>query len=235
MLYRESNLVPRSHVDVNHGMEHLYAMKEARYFAGARRDLLDLLPSSTAASVLEVGCGQGGTGALAIAAGKCGTYCAVELSSEAGKIAAQRLSDVVIGDVERVQLPWQPASFDVLIMSEVLEHLIDPWSTLRRLRPLLRNGATVLASSPNVSHYRIISMLLRGEWRHEDSGPMDQTHLRWFTPRSYKRAFESSGFAVDAITPVAIHGWKARVVICLSLGCAFHLVTRQLMLQGHAV
>jgi hypothetical protein len=93
----------------------------------------------------------------------------------------------------------------------------------------------VLASSPNAAHYEIIFMLLRGEWRSEDFGPMDRTHLRWFTPHSYRCMFESCGFKVDEVTGVARSGWKAKALIGLSLGAAFHLVTRQIMLRAHVV
>jgi 2-polyprenyl-3-methyl-5-hydroxy-6-metoxy-1,4-benzoquinol methylase len=102
---------------------------------------------------------------MALASGKCQAYCGVELFDRAAAIASQTLTQVVVGDVEKVELPWKPTSFDALIMSEVLEHLVDPWAALRRLRPLLKPGAMVFASSPNASHYEVILMLLRGDWR----------------------------------------------------------------------
>jgi 2-polyprenyl-3-methyl-5-hydroxy-6-metoxy-1,4-benzoquinol methylase len=212
-----------------------YAAKQSHYFAGARPDMVALLPSSPLASILEIGCGQGGTGALALSEQKCVRYCGIELFEGAAADASRRLTEVVVGDVEKVDLPWEEGSFDALIMSEVLEHLVDPPATLRRLRPLLKPGGIVMASSPNAAHYEVILMLLRGEWRSEDAGPMDRTHLRWFTPRSYQRMFESCGFKVDEISSVARPGWKARALMRMSRGTAFHLIARQIMLRGHAV
>jgi len=214
------------------GNELAYAAKDSSYFAGARTDIINQLPEARDHAILEIGCGNGGTGAMALAAGKCGAYCGVELFSGAAAEAARTLSEVVVGDVEKVEIRWKPATFDALILSEVLEHLVDPHAVLKKLRPLLKPGALVFASSPNVAHYEFITMLLRGEWREADFGPNDRTHLRWFTPRSYRRLFENCGYVVDEIASVAQPGWKAKAFIGLTLGRGFPLVTRQIMLRG---
>ena len=61
----------------------------------------------------------------------------MELLSSAAERAKERISEVVVGDVEEIALPWSSSSFDVLILSEVLEHLVDPWAVLKKLWPLL--------------------------------------------------------------------------------------------------
>ncbi len=159
-----------------------YDLKDESYFAMARRDYVAELPHAPDAAILEIGCSNGATGALALAEGKCGRYCGVELFDGPAAVARERLTEVVVGDVEELELPWPPGTFDALILSEVLEHLRDPWAVLRRVRPLLRPGAVVFASTPNVAHREIIVMLLRGRWELRSYGPMDATHLRWFTP-----------------------------------------------------
>jgi hypothetical protein len=68
----------------------------------------------------------------------------------------------------------------VLIAGEVLEHLVDPWVALKRLRRFLRPDALAMASSPNVPHHSTIRMLLKGERTLANSGRMDRTHLRWY-------------------------------------------------------
>ena len=211
----------------------LYEEKSEHYFRGARRDYVAALPLSQEASILEVGCGSGATGALALQEGRCARYCGVELVPEAAAEAKVKLTEIVVGDVERIELPWSPASFDALILSEVLEHFADPWAVLRRLRPLMKPGALVLASSPNVSHFSVIWGLLRGEFSLASEGIMDRTHLRWFTPRSYRQMFEDCGFQVDAIHALTEQEKLARVVDRISGGRLGHLFWYQTNLRAH--
>jgi len=42
-----------------------YAVKPASYFSNARADFVDRLPRDGTAEILEIGCGNGATGALA--------------------------------------------------------------------------------------------------------------------------------------------------------------------------
>ena len=134
-----------------------YAGKDASYFDRARADLVARLPRDPSAAILEIGCGTGATGALALATGRCGHYSGVELFETAAAEARGVLSEVLTGDVERLDPPWQPAVFDALILSDVLEHLIEPGRLLHRLVPFIRPGGIVLASSPNIAHWRVIA------------------------------------------------------------------------------
>lgn len=207
-----------------------YANKTESYFGGERTDYINALPPN--ARVLEIGCGSGATGALALSSGRAASYHGVELNPEAAAIAASKLTNVVVGDVEEMEFPWPPASFDALILSEVLEHLRDPWRTLARLLPSLKPGGGVFASSPNVAHHHIIRMLVAGDFRLENEGPMDATHLRWFTPSSYADLFTESGFVVDDVRPVSSLTAKQRWVAKLTRKP--HLFWYQIDLRGHA-
>jgi len=210
-----------------------YDLKEHSYFAMARDDYVAALPDSPESSILEIGCSNGATGALALAAGKCRRYCGVELFAEPAAVASDRLTEVVVGDVEQLELAWPAESFDALILSEVLEHLRDPWAVLERLRPLLRPGALVFASTPNVAHREIIAMLIRGRWELRSYGPLDATHLRWFTPSSLRDAFERAGYAVDAVGPLGELGRGSAIVDRVLRGRARHLWHRQIDLRAH--
>jgi 2-polyprenyl-3-methyl-5-hydroxy-6-metoxy-1,4-benzoquinol methylase len=206
--------------------------KPPSYFDGARNDFVEALPQSETAAILELGCANGGTGALALASGKCGRYVGIEISESAAEIARLRLTQVIVGDVEKMALPWDNETFDVLIMSEVLEHLSDPWRVVRRLVNLVRPGGIVMASSPNVSHYRVILGLLSGKWELQDSGVMDRTHLRWFTPNSFREMFEMSGVRVQRLEPIARLGGKARAFDVLTAGRLKHLLMVQINMIG---
>jgi len=210
----------------------LYEAKPTTYFANARNDIVNLLTQDAAARVLEIGCGAGGTGEAAINAGKAGHYVGVELDPLAAEAASTRLSDVICGNVEEIDVDVLGHDFDVLIISEVLEHLVDPWGTLRRLASSLRTGAMVYASSPNAAHWSIICNLVYGRFRYQPSGLMDKTHLRWFTPESYRALFEETGFKVISLNPIRPLTGKSGIIDALTRGRLRHLLMQQMMLVG---
>ncbi len=212
--------------------EAAYLAKAGAYFEGARADYVAQLPVSATARILELGCADGGTGALALAQGKCGTYVGIELHEPSAIKARARLTEVLIGNIETMQLDYAPASFDALIISEVLEHLIDPWGVVGRLAPLVRPGGLVFASSPNISHYEVIRALLRGRWDLTDQGVMDRTHLRWFTPQSYAQMFDQAGFDVASVQAIRAPGWRPRLVNTLTGNRYRHLFIKQISIMG---
>lgn len=179
-----------------------YEGKATSYFTNARADFVRLLPRDPTARVLEIGCGNGATGALAMARGRAGHYVGVELMESYAKQARAVLSDVLIGDVERMDFEWQPAEFDALILSEVLEHLVEPGALLRRLSRFIRPGGMVLASSPNIAHWKVLRELAKGHFDLADQGVFDRTHLRWFTPATFAAMFETAGFRINHVGPV---------------------------------
>jgi 2-polyprenyl-3-methyl-5-hydroxy-6-metoxy-1,4-benzoquinol methylase len=210
-----------------------YNGKPDDYFNGERRDLIDRLAEDPRRAILEIGCGDGATGAYAKKTGRCGRYVGVELSEQAALIAAGVLDEVRVGDVESMELPSTAGGFDVLIASEVLEHFVDPWSVLRRIHPLMKPGAIVFASSPNVAHRSTLAMLLKGGWDLSEEGRMDRTHLRWFTPRTYAALFENTGYDVEAVWPMRQPGLLARTINLLTGSRLSHLFVSQIVVQAH--
>lgn len=214
------------------GLQLFYETKEQAYFAGARADFVSRLPKDGDARVLEVGCGTGATGALALARGRAGRYVGIELVESAALKARDVLSEVVIGDVERLELPWQPASFDALILSEVLEHLIDPWGTLAKLAHVVRPGGLALASSPNIAHWRVIRELIMGRFELADRGVFDRTHMRWFTPETFAEMFERAGFRIERVSPVTPFSSRTMAISRMTGGRYDHLFTAQISIEA---
>lgn len=210
-------------------LDEVYDAKAASYFANARRDWVGPMAANPRRVVLELGCGNGATGALALREGKCGAWVGIERQGAAAGEAAGVLSDVLVGDVDSLDIPYAEASFDLLVMGEVLEHLPDPEATLRRLARLVKPGGEVLASTPNISHWGVIAGLLAGRFDYEAEGVMDRTHLKWFTPRSLKRAFEQAGLVEVRVQPL---GWSARSRALVAALPFRHLFWRQIEARG---
>jgi 2-polyprenyl-3-methyl-5-hydroxy-6-metoxy-1,4-benzoquinol methylase len=213
-------------------LEAAYEGKATAYFSNARADFVRALPRDNTAAVLEIGCGTGATGALALARGRAGRYVGIELMESAGQQAREVLNEVHVGDVEHMEFDWQPASFDALILSEVLEHLIDPHALLRRLSAYVRPGGVVLASSPNISHWRVIRELAAGRFNLADQGVFDRTHMRWFTPATFAAMFNQAGFRVEHVGPVTPFAPRTEALSRWTNGRFDHLFITQISLQG---
>lgn len=101
--------------------------------------------------------------------------------------------------------------FDTLVVADVLEHLRDPWAALFRLRDCLKDGGIVVASIPNIAHYKIIKKLLWSDWRYEPGGILDHTHLRFFTRGSIEDLMGFAGFEILRMERDGRQRWWSRL------------------------
>lgn len=210
--------------------EQWYQRKPERYYTGVRMDMMARLPRrSESMRVLEIGCGAGTNGEHALAAGHATEWWGIELMAAQSTLAEPRLTGVITGDIESLELPWRAPYFDAIVASEVLEHLVDPWAVVRKLRLVLKPGGLFLSSSPNIANLKVVKELLHGRFEYRDVGVMDRTHLRWFTPKSYAHLFEEQGFAVREVTTVGqLHG-KRRLASQLLPSRWHHLLWSQIL------
>jgi O-antigen biosynthesis protein len=199
----------------------------AGYFSGTRPELVPLIPPF-ATRILEVGCGEGGF-ARTLRAERPESkleIVGVEVSESAGQIATKVLDTLVVGNAEQVELDYENY-FDCVVFADVLEHLIDPWRMLRRVKRVLRGDGTIVASIPNVQHWSVLARLIGGRWEYTPYGLMDQTHLRFFTKRSIRDLFVSTGFTPRKISPLLGTTVRLRTARLVTAGLAVPFLARQ--------
>jgi 2-polyprenyl-3-methyl-5-hydroxy-6-metoxy-1,4-benzoquinol methylase len=170
-------------------------VKSATYYDNINVPLLDAIPAS-AATVLEIGCGQGALGAAFKTRQPECRYLGVEIHPLSAEIAATRLDQVWCGAVEQVDLQALAGRVDCLVYGDVLEHLVDPWGVLKAHRLLLADGGSVVASIPNVQNWALLHHLLQGHWTYMDHGILDDTHLRFFTLNSIVALFAQADLQI---------------------------------------
>ncbi len=145
--------------------------------------------------LLDVGSGAGSWAPRLRAAG-ARELVALDPSRAAIDRAADLYDRAVVGTIEETELDELGGErFDVVVIADVLEHLIDPWQALHKLRSWAAPGAALAVSVPNLRFYRLVgNLVFRGEFEYERWGVRDWTHLRWFTQQSLARMLEASGW-----------------------------------------
>jgi 2-polyprenyl-3-methyl-5-hydroxy-6-metoxy-1,4-benzoquinol methylase len=168
---------------------------------GGHAKLTALVPSGS--RVLDAGCSTGYLAEQLVQRGS--RVIGLELDPVAAKAAERFCERVWVGDVERMELPFEPDEFDVVLGGDIIEHLRDPQAALARLLPFLRPGGRLVLSTPNIANWAIRLSLLAGRFDYTDRGILDRTHAHLFTRRSLLGCIEGAGYrliSLDCTVPL---------------------------------
>ena len=159
----------------------------------SHQQIARLLKELRPQQVLDVGAAQGILGQLLADSGI--TIDAIEPNPDWAEAAKPYYRRVVNSTVEAADLPDN--TYDCIVCADVLEHLPDPLSTLKRLRQAAKPDATFIISLPNVAHLAVRAMLLFGRFPRMERGILDKTHLQFFTKDTAKNLLSDAGLKVD--------------------------------------
>jgi 2-polyprenyl-3-methyl-5-hydroxy-6-metoxy-1,4-benzoquinol methylase len=146
--------------------------------------------------VLEIGAGPGSI--TRVLAERKNRVTALEVDETALPFLKKHVEDVVAADLNRADWPskFGGARFDAVIAADVLEHLVDPWSTLSRMTTLLAPGGSVILSVPHASHATILMCLLLEDVEYRDWGLLDRTHIRFFGLHNLESMVRAAGLKI---------------------------------------
>jgi 2-polyprenyl-3-methyl-5-hydroxy-6-metoxy-1,4-benzoquinol methylase len=198
-------------------MKDLYSKPEGYYYQ-VRPEMIEFVPEN-ARTMLDVGCGDGLFG-LQIKKKYRTEVWGIELDADSAKNAQKNLDKVFTGDICLLIDSLPDGYFDCVIFNDVLEHLIDPYGVLIRVKNKLSKNGVVVCSIPNFRFfYSLRDFLVSKDWKYEDEGIFDKTHLRFFTYKSIKRMFHSLDFEILRIQGLSeIKSWKFKLLDLLSFG-----------------
>jgi len=160
----------------------------------SRQPLIDLVPSNVE-RVLDIGCNCGNFGQSLKMSRNIEVW-GVEPDHVAASVAKERLNQVVV-DIFHERNPIPDNYFDLVTFNDSLEHMEDPAGALELCKRKLRKGGRVHCCVPNIRHIdNLEHLLFDKDWRYEELGIRDRTHLRFFTEKSIIRLFQDMGFSV---------------------------------------
>jgi SAM-dependent methyltransferase len=185
------------------------ARRHARMLQEVLRDV------AAPAVIVDIGCGDGAATHLAARVSPGHRIVGLDWSADALRQARARGLTLVRAEVEPSGLPLASGCADVVIMSELIEHLVDPDSALDEARRVLRPAGTLLLSTPNLAAWYNRGLLalgvqplftevsLRGVFGRP--GREVAGHLRVFTRRALVGLLAARGFGAIQVSGACYH------------------------------
>ena len=144
-------------------------------------------------SVLDVGCGAGYL--LGKAAARAGFALGVDLDGDRLRSAREAIlygkrpnyGFVEFAVADGQHLPFADASFDRVICTEALEHVLDPRLILEEFARVLKPGARLAVSVPHHRCETVLRRLIKGYFEFPGG------HRRIYTPSALHRALARAG------------------------------------------
>lgn len=190
----------------------IYKTKTERYFSNARVDLLNLIPEDKKmGSILEIGAGSGDTLLYAKKNGFADKIYGIELCKiDNSHQNSSEFEQFIIGNIEELEFSFEEEIFDVIICGDVLEHLINPYEIVLKLKKYMKKDALFIASIPNIRYWRVLKeIVFDGDFKYVEAGILDKTHLRFFCKKNMKELFKKSGLDIqDIVSNIYLGGGK---------------------------
>ena len=194
-------------------------MKNDTYYKYSRTDLLNFIPKGNYESMLDIGCGEGYFAKNAKEIFNIKYAAGIEYTIEASQKASEKIDKVYNGDANQIlENNLIDGKFDLIVLGDVLEHLVDPWKLIKNLNNILNDNGFIIASVPNLSHYVALKYILKDKWLYTDAGILDRTHLRFFTKSTFIDLFESNNYEIIKFDVEGTQGLKAKTLKLFCFG-----------------
>jgi 2-polyprenyl-3-methyl-5-hydroxy-6-metoxy-1,4-benzoquinol methylase len=176
-----------------------------------------ILKSLHVSKVLDLGCGNG---ALCSELAQIGyTVVGVEYDRAGVRIAQQvnpNLSFYNYGvQDDPAELMRFEQRFDVVVSTEVVEHLYSPHLLPSYARGVLKSGGYLVISTPYHGYLKNLALSLFGKWDKHFTAHWHGGHIKFWSRNTLSRLLEGAGFET-----VAFHGvgrvpylWKSMILV----------------------
>lgn len=162
------------------------------------RYLIILKLAGTGKDVLDVGCGEGFLSQLLAAQGN--NVIGIDVSEEAIELSRKDKVEAYVCDIENENPPFVK-KFDIIVMSEILEHLVSPRNALNKLKKYLSKDGFFIITFPNIAFYKYRCQLLLGRFPEQHLYDKSE-HLHYWALPDFLQFLRSCNMRCDQVVPV---------------------------------
>lgn len=212
-------------------LKSFYQKKELDYFSNVRMDIVEFIKHEKDLTILEIG---GGSGSTLLYLKKKGIASNINLVDIVDMVEDKSEFDSIrIGDIENENLDYDHG-FDIIILADVLEHLLEPKVVIKRVKEQLKKEGKILVSLPNIRHFSsFFKIFIKGSFKYEEEGIFDKTHLRFYCKSDMIQLFENDkDLKIKSIVPVnKLRKSKASTLDFLTFGFFSEFLNIQFLLE----
>jgi 2-polyprenyl-3-methyl-5-hydroxy-6-metoxy-1,4-benzoquinol methylase len=145
--------------------------------------------------ILDLGCGKGAITAYIHSRGH--PIIGLDFAADAIAYAHAHFPDVpvhlasVYDDIRGTY-----GEFDIVLSTEVIEHLYDPLAYAKTIRSVLKPGGLAIVSTPYHGYLKNLMLALAGKWDEHHSPNRLHGHIKFFSVRTLQTLLEAADLAV---------------------------------------
>jgi 2-polyprenyl-3-methyl-5-hydroxy-6-metoxy-1,4-benzoquinol methylase len=186
---------PRSCFDLDSWSPPRETTRFYSWWHGSRASAFRWVPPNV--RVLDVGCGLGEALGFHRARG-CEAH-GVEVDRNVARVAERHGLDIKLGLFDAAN--YEPASFDVVTLDQVIEHMPTPQAVLQGVHRVLKTNGMLVLSTPNADGWG--ARVFGRRWIHWHA----PYHLQFFSARSISRTAAQAGFRLERRMTVTNAAW----------------------------
>lgn len=194
----------------------MYGSVEAAHtHAYLSEPILGICRMLKAKRVLDVGCGTGSICAFLTDAGIKSDGCD---PSESGILFARERNigcKFELAGVYDDPVEFGLTGYDVLVSTEVIEHLFAPRALPRFAQSALQPGGHLIISTPYHGYLKNLALSITNKWDFHHTPLWDGGHIKFWSRRTLSELLESEGFEVVGFVGAGRipYLWKSMILI----------------------
>jgi len=175
--------------------------------------ILKLLPENKHLTILDAGCGNGYIAGKMAELGH--SVIGIDLAEDGIAIARQAYPHIrfevasVYEDLRRIA-----ADVDLVISSEVIEHLFYPRAYLTNIWRVLHPGGSLIITTPYHGYIKNILIALLGYWDKHHSPNQEGGHIKFFSRKTISELLLETGFSEITFNNAGRIPWVWKSMVC---------------------